>query len=217
MEPNLEEGLEIVEDCISKTDRDIEERQTQTGDDGTELSAILFTHGDYTLAAYSHPDSHYFILQLEYDVLEDVAAVLAAEEKYGKEDIPVGQEIEVEVGDKTLERTSERVAAIIEQLQDSGKYSKVRSKLVQMLSQPECAYTFREELNGVHGFILRTKLFVYEPEFRASTFDTKCQNLVSHAMYPREFLRKIFNTQLQQGSNIPTEGSTDALASRGFR
>jgi len=217
--PDLQEGLATVAECINRTDREIIDEIDDTIPNGGDVSGFVFSHGDKQLAAFSNPESHFFRLQYSYDVTERVAIMQRIEDESTRlpDDPSEEFEIDIEVTEADQQSAQQRVAQI-NSTRDAEKKQEVKSKLVQMLSDPGCGYHIFEELNGPHGFKLITKLFVYESGFRTSEFDDACQTLVSVGAFPREFLETIYNIELDlEGSS--DEGSADRTASesRGFQ
>jgi hypothetical protein len=220
-DPDIQDGLATVADCIEKGDRETLEKIDAETEDGDPLHGFVFTHGDENLAVAAPPESHYFRLEYGYDVTREVAIAQQVQEKApdlpNDPSGPVEIEIEGELDETNIQSARRRVATINAN-RDAEKQKKVKSKLMQMLSDPNCGFRILNELNGPHGFELNEKLFVYESAFRPSEFDSACQTLVSVGTYPKQFLQRVFNIEINLGGGDAGDKSqTMSPGSRGFQ
>jgi len=192
---DIQDGLGIVADCIQNSEREILDEIDEVDDAGNRIVGYVFTHGgDKQLLTYSKQGSHFFIVQYDYNVVADVASTQRIQEEVPE--VPDGPvEIEVELDEKDLQE-AERQVAQINAGRDREAKQRVHMKLIKLLSHPDCGYEIVNELNGPHGFSLNKKQFVYESGYRPSEFDSACQTLISLGMYPKEFLQKVFNVEI---------------------
>jgi len=217
--PDIQEGLAAVADFISKSDREIVDEIDTVTDTGESLDGYVFTHGDKNLTVYSTSGSHYFTLQYEYEVTGDVAVTEKIQRKL--ESVPDNQtgelEIDVELNQEDQEAARQKVAAI-NGSRDDGSIEKVQSKLTEMLTGTDYSFELHNQLNGPHGFILRKKLFVYEPDTRASDFDAACQTLISASMVPQNFLKTVYDIKVEMpNSGAESSDKAQTPGSRGFQ
>ncbi|GGN84411.1 hypothetical protein [Haloarcula pellucida] len=218
-DPDIEAGLAAIADFIDRSERTVIDEINTTNDEGTPVKGYAFTHGDDQLFAYSTAGSHFFTVQYEYDVTEQVAFADKAQQKLNKAPETVDGEIEVNVDldENDLQRAQQKVAAINGD-RNPETLEKARSKLVEMLTHPDCAFKLNQRLNGPHGFKLQKKLFVYESGVRASDFDAACQTLVSLSMVPQNFLQSIYDIQIEPpGSGTEESTGPQVPGSRGFQ
>jgi len=218
MTPEVSEGLTTIAECIQKSGRDIVNEIEGESDGGDPVSGFTVTHGDETIDVVTAEGMHYFELQYDYDIAPDVAAARCIEEQAdgALAGEGSGTEIRVEMDDTDIEEAMQWIAQTNQQ-RDSAKIKKFQSELIQLLSNPNCGFGIKEDLNGPHGFQISKKQFVYEPDYRASDFDSACQTVVSVAIPAQNFLQRAYNIEINLEQGGDDQPQTLSAESRGFQ
>ncbi|GAB7010453.1 hypothetical protein [Halorubrum trueperi] len=217
-EPDIQDGLATVLDCIQKSGRNVIDEIDDTTEDGEKIEGFVCSHGENNLIVYSTPGSHFFTVQYEYDVTPNAATAQKIQEKINRlpSDISGEVQIDADITNEDITEVRERIAELNKQ-RDDKQIQKVHTKLVDQLSDPNCGYQIRNDLNGPHGFMTQKKLFAYESDFSPSDFDAACQTIISVAMMPQQFLEDVYNVSV----DLPGKGVDDSAgqktAHRGFQ
>ena len=188
VEDKLVKYVEQIGDTVQQ--RDIRSENTEEAKD---VLFIRIDHGSNSLILLSREGERWFSIRFDYRLRNDLVRTNISEDEVDGPYVELNEEILVEA--------QEELESILKDIGDE-EASKLKSKLIQLISNPEVSYEVHYEDNTPIRFEVTRKIFPYEENFGIREFYEGIQAVISSGIPGRLLMQNYFGFKVNEEEGL---------------